>query len=73
MEYFIDEQRVGPYKLWHHQHIIKETPEGTLMEDIVSYKPPFGFMGSLANSLLIKRKLNSIFDHRTKVINEIFK
>lgn len=66
--YFVDEQRVGPYKLWHHQHFLEETKEGTLMTDIVTYKPPMGWIGSIANSLLIKKKLNEIFDYRRKAM-----
>lgn len=64
-EYFVDEQRVGPYNIWHHQHIIESIENGVLMTDIVSYKPPFGFLGAIANSILIKSKLNEIFDYRT--------
>ena len=64
-EYFVDEQRVGPYSIWHHQHLIESINNGVLMTDIVSYKPPFGFLGAIANSILIKSKLNEIFDYRT--------
>lgn len=71
--YFVDEQRVGPYKLWHHQHILEEKPDGTLMTDIVSYQPPMGFLGNIANGLIIKGKLNEIFEYRTKILTEIFK
>ena len=70
-KYFVDEQRVGPYKIWHHQHILEASGNGTLMTDIVSYKPPFGFIGNLANPM-IKRKLKEIFDYRTKVLSNIF-
>ena len=42
-KYFVDEQRVGPYSLWHHKHIIEPLEDGILMTDIVSYQPPFGF------------------------------
>lgn len=62
--YFVDEQRVGPYKIWHHQHRLMPIENGILMEDIVSYKPPMGFLGDIANSLFIKKKLNQIFDYR---------
>jgi len=71
-QYFVDEQRVGPYTLWHHQHIIQQQGEKVLMTDIVSYQPPFGFFGAIANKLFIEKKLNEIFDFRTKVIDEIF-
>jgi ligand-binding SRPBCC domain-containing protein len=70
--YFIDEQRVGPYKLWHHQHFIKTTKSGTMMTDIVTYQPPFKFLGSFANKILIKKKLEEIFDYRNKVLAELF-
>ena len=70
--YFVDEQRVGPYKIWHHQHMIQPMAKGTLMTDIVSYQPPLGFLGSIANELIIKGKLNEIFEYRTKALDEIF-
>ena len=70
--FFVDEQRVGPYKIWHHQHILEPIEDGTLMTDIISYQPPFGFLGKFANTLMIKKKLNEIFDYRTKVIKDIF-
>lgn len=70
--YFIDEQRIGPYKLWHHEHFIKATENGVLMTDIVSYQPPFGFLGSIMNTLLIRKKLADIFKYREKAIEKIF-
>lgn len=70
--FFIDEQRVGPYKIWHHQHHIEPTEGGVLMTDIVTYQPPMGFLGSIANTLIIRNKLNEIFDYRRNVLNEIF-
>ncbi len=71
-KYFVDEQRVGPYSLWHHQHIIEPIEDGVLMTDIVSYQPPFGFFGAIANALILKNKLNEIFDFRTKAIESKF-
>ncbi len=71
-KYFVDEQRVGPYTIWHHEHIIEPAEGGALMKDIVSYKPPFGFLGSIANSLIIKKQLKEIFDYREKAIEKIF-
>ena len=70
--YFVDEQRVGPYKLWHHQHLLESKEDGTLMSDIVSYQPPLGILGSIANRIIIKKKLKEIFDYRLKKLNEIF-
>lgn len=70
--YFIDEQRVGPYKLWHHQHFIEPIEGGVLMLDIVSYQPPFGILGSIMNSLVIRKKLKEIFDYRVQAVNKRF-
>jgi ligand-binding SRPBCC domain-containing protein len=66
--YFVDEQRIGPYSIWHHQHIIEIHADGVLMKDIVSYQPPFGILGAIANTLIIKGKLNEIFEYRKKVL-----
>ncbi len=71
-EYFVDEQRVGPYFMWHHEHKIEAIPGGVLMTDIVSYKPPFGFLGSIANKIMIKHKLKEIFDFRTNAVEKLF-
>jgi ligand-binding SRPBCC domain-containing protein len=71
-KYFVDEQRIGPYSIWHHQHRVSEIDGGVLMEDIVSYKPPFGFMGDIANAILIKGQLKKIFDFRFKAIEGAF-
>ncbi|MGE5355250.1 MAG: SRPBCC family protein [Deltaproteobacteria bacterium] len=71
--YFVDEQRIGPYKLWHHQHILEKKSEGTLMTDIVSYSPPFGPLGMIFNKLVIRKKLKEIFDYRRKAIEDIFR
>lgn len=70
--YFIDEQRVGPYKLWHHQHFIEPIEGGVLMRDIVSYQPPFGILGAIMNSLVIRKKLREIFDYRVQAVNKRF-
>jgi len=71
-EYFVDEQRVGPYSMWHHQHIIKQHGNQVLMKDIVSYQPPFAFLGSIANKLMIEKKLNEIFEYRKRVLEKLF-
>jgi len=71
-KYFVDEQRIGPYKIWHHQHILEPTENGVMMTDIISYQPPYGILGKLANAIIIKKKLKEIFDYRTVVIREIF-
>jgi ligand-binding SRPBCC domain-containing protein len=71
-EYFVDEQRVGPYTMWHHEHKIEPIEGGVLMTDIVSYKPPLGFFGSIANSVLIKKQLKQIFDYRVNAVEKMF-
>ena len=71
-EYFVDEQRVGPYSMWHHEHKIEPIEGGVLMTDIVSYQPPFGFLGSIANSILIKNQLKEIFDYRVTAVEKMF-
>ena len=71
-EFFVDEQRVGPYKMWHHEHIFKLQKNGILMKDIITYIPPFGFLGRVVNYLFIQRKINEIFDYRKKMIEKIF-
>lgn len=68
----MDEQRIGPYAMWHHEHKIEPIEGGVLMTDIVSCKLPFGFFGSIANSVLIKKQLNGIFDFRENALIEIF-
>lgn len=70
--YFIDEQRFGPYALWHHQHHFREIPGGVEMTDIVHYKNPLGILGRLANRLFVRKKLRSIFDFRYRKVEELF-
>ena len=70
--YFIDEQRFGPYSLWHHQHHFKEINGGIEMTDIVHYKIPYGFIGDIANALFVKKKLEKIFAYRFTKIEELF-
>jgi ligand-binding SRPBCC domain-containing protein len=72
LEFFVDEQRSGPYSLWHHQHHIKATPKGVLMTDIVHYRPPLGILGDIANAVLIKSQLKQIFDFRTVAVDKRF-
>ncbi|MCT4582889.1 MAG: SRPBCC family protein [Flavobacteriales bacterium] len=69
-QFFIDEQRIGPYNLWHHQHLIKPIEKGVLMTDIVTYSPPFGILGAIANKLFIQNKLKEIFDYRVHAIEK---
>ena len=70
--YFVDEQKSGPYRLWHHQHKFEKKDNGVLMTDIVHYALPLSFLGVIANSLFVKRQLKNIFDYRNKKVSEIF-
>jgi ligand-binding SRPBCC domain-containing protein len=71
-EYFIDEQRFGPYSLWHHQHHFKAIDGAVEMTDIVHYKNPLGILGKLANTLFVRNQLKGIFDYRFKKVEELF-
>ena len=71
-KYFVDEQRVGPYNLWHHQHHFSEVEGGVLMTDEVNYGIPLGFIGRLAHWLFVGREVNAIFEHRFKVLEKYF-
>jgi len=70
--YFVDEQRFGPYSLWHHKHFIKEEKGYLIMEDIVDYKLPLGILGRLAHELFVKRQLKTIFTYRAQKLIELF-
>ncbi|MCE6993160.1 SRPBCC family protein [Dyadobacter sp. CY323] len=71
-QYFIDEQRFGPYAFWHHQHHFTAIEDGVLMEDILHYKVPFGFIGDWVNALFVKKEVSAIFAYRKKVLTERF-
>jgi len=70
--FFVDEQRFGPYRLWHHQHHFKAIAGGVEMTDIVHYKLPFWFLGDIAHGLFLKQRLKNIFDYRFKIIAQKF-
>lgn len=70
--YFVDIQLKGPYKLWHHQHFFEEVEGGVKITDVVTYVLPAGFLGSLIAGNLINKKIQSIFDYRKKVIDNVF-
>lgn len=69
---FIDFQRKGPYKLWNHHHEFISNDEGVLMRDTIDYELPMGFLGEIAHSLFVKKKLDSIFDYRFRVLSRLF-
>ena len=71
-KYFVDEQRMGPYKIWHHEHHFEVVPEGVKMTDKVTYALPLGFLGVIAHPILVKRKLEEIFNYRYQKVETIF-
>ena len=70
LEYFVDEQRIGPYSMWHHEHKIESIPNGVLMTDIVTYQPPLGILGAIANTFFIAKQLRQIFEYRTQALEK---
>lgn len=70
--YFVDEQRFGPYSLWHHKHFIKEVKGGIEMEDIIDYKIPFGLLGQMVHPFLVKKQLQQIFNYREQKLTSLF-
>ena len=71
-QYFVDEQRFGPYALWHHQHHFKEIEGGVQMNDILHYAIPYGFIGTIANKVFVGKEVNKIFAYRKKAIERLF-
>ncbi|GAC1419837.1 MAG: SRPBCC family protein [Flavisolibacter sp.] len=72
LKFFVDEQRKGPYKLWHHQHHFKQIQGGVEMTDLIHYRLGLGILGDLAHSLIVKEKLKEIFTFRYLKLIEIF-
>ena len=70
--YFVDEQRFGPYSLWHHQHHFRAIPGGVEMTDIIHYKVPFGLLGDIAQWLVVKKNLQKIFTYREQSVVQRF-
>ena len=71
-EYFVDEQRFGPYAMWHHEHHFKTIKGGVQMNDILTYAIPYGPIGRLSNSILVGKQVKKIFSYREKAIDELF-
>ena len=69
---FVDEQRFGPYKFWHHRHTFEERDGGVLMRDVVHYALPFGPIGEVVHGLFVRRKLEWIFGFRRKELERRF-
>ena len=71
-EFFVDEQRIGPYKLWHHEHRFAPVPGGVTMTDHVTYDPGWGLIGGVVDALWIRGQLATVFDFRVRKIAELF-
>ena len=72
LEFFVDEQRIGPYRLWHHEHHFRRDPAGVIVEDIVHYALPFGWLGSLLAGAMVRRRLEAIFAYRARILIQRF-
>lgn len=72
-QFFVDEQRVGPYKLWHHEHHIEPNDDGVMMTDLLTYQLHLGIMGDVMNRVLVRRKIDEIFDYRQRKLNQLFR
>ncbi len=71
--HFIDDQRVGPFALWHHQHFFRQLDNGyTEMKDVLHYQAPLGFLGTIADWLFVRRQVEGIFTAREAAIKRIF-
>jgi ligand-binding SRPBCC domain-containing protein len=71
-QFFVDEQRFGPYAFWHHQHLFEDKGTHVVMTDIVNYALPLGILGRIAHFVWVENKLRGIFDYRTTVVNRVF-
>ncbi len=71
-EFFVDEQRLGPYQIWHHQHFFKEIPGGVEMHDIVDYRLPLGILGKWVNAFFVGNRVKQIFAYRRSKLTELF-
>jgi ligand-binding SRPBCC domain-containing protein len=71
-KFFVDEQRFGPYQMWHHEHHFQAINNGVMMTDRVSYKLPFGFLGRIAHALFVRKQLKQIFEYREVYLENLF-
>jgi ligand-binding SRPBCC domain-containing protein len=70
-QYFVDEQRFGPYALWHHEHHFQESDGGVWMTDLLHYKVPYGIIGTLADATFVNNKVEQIFAFRKQAIKRV--
>ena len=72
LNYFVDEQRSGPYRFWHHEHRLQPVEGGVEMSDVVHYALPFGLLGRMVHAAIVRNQLNTIFDYRREVLSARF-
>lgn len=70
--FFVDEQRFGPYRFWHHQHLFRELETGVLMTDTVHYLIGFGPLDPLIDRHVVRPRLERIFDYRRRILSTLF-
>jgi ligand-binding SRPBCC domain-containing protein len=69
---FVDEQRLGPFRFWHHLNRSTPTADGVEMEDVVHYVMPWGWLGRLVHRVFVERRLRNIFDYRRDYLGALF-
>lgn len=72
-QFFVDEQRIGPYRIWHHEHHFRAVDGGVLMTDIVHYHVGMGLIGIIAEKLFVNKKVESIFNFRREALSKLWK
>jgi len=70
--YFVDEQRIGPYQFWYHEHWFETVDDGVRITDHVTYAMPFSLLGEVVHAFWIQKRLTAIFDYRQRKIIELF-
>lgn len=71
-KFFSDTQQKGPYRVWEHHHYFKPIDGGVEMRDIVHYKIPWGLLGRIANTVVVRKKLRQVFSYRYAQIEKLF-
>ena len=71
--YFVDEQRKGPFRIWHHEHHFKAVEGGVLMTDLLHYDIGKSVLGWLAGHLFVHRQVKEIFEYRYQLLEKHFK
>lgn len=69
---FVDEQRIGPYRMWHHEHLFREIKSGVEVTDLIHYALPLDPLSRVAHELIVKRQLDEIFEFRRQFLKKRF-